>query len=90
MKSMKQVSLCPSRFCPARDPAQSLVSARQAELVSEMALEGAIRCSGCGCVWVKDQMDRPHILGTLRNAGGGSYKWISAYKPSEQMESPGA
>jgi hypothetical protein len=79
MKSFKQASLCPSRFCSAQDPAQSLVSRRQAELVDEAALEGAILCSGCGCVWVRDQMTRPHVLGTLRQAGR-SYRWISAYR----------
>ena len=86
MRSAKQVSLCPSHFCAAYDPAQSLVSKRQAELVEEVALEGAILCGGCGCVWVKDQMERPHILGTLRGEGR-TYRWISVYKPPEQMRS---
>ena len=79
MISQKQVSLCPSHFCEARDPAQTLVSGRQAELVEEAALEGAILCSACGCVWVRDGSARQHILGTLRRAGR-NYRWISAYK----------
>ena len=87
MRSAKPTSLCPSHFCSAYDPAQSLVSKRQAELVEEEALEGAILCAGCGCVWVKDQMARPHILGTLRREGRASYKWISAYKPPQHVKS---
>lgn len=80
MSSVKQASLCPSHFCSAYDPAQSLVSKRQAELAGEEALEGAIMCGACGCVWVKDQMERPHILGALRR-DGRAYRWISVYKP---------
>lgn len=76
---IKKSSLCPSHFCPASNPVQSLVSERDAELVGEAALEGAIRCSSCGCVWVKDQSARPRVLGTLRSEGR-AYRWISAYK----------
>ena len=89
MRSVKQASLCPSYFCAAHDPAQALVSKRQAELAGESALEGAILCAGCGCVWVKDPMERPHILGTLRREGR-AYKWISAYKAPEAMVSRSA
>ena len=89
MRSVKQASLCPSYFCSAYDPAQALVSKRQAELAGESALERAILCSGCGCGWVKDQMERPHILGTLRREGR-AYKWISAYKAPEPMHSRSA
>jgi hypothetical protein len=86
MSPFKQASLCPSQFCAAYDPAQALVSKRQAELVEEGAIEAAIRCSGCGCVWVKDQMGRPHVLGTLRKEGR-AYKWLSAYRPPGQTAS---
>lgn len=83
MRSLKETSLCPSRYCQAHDPAQSLVSKRQAALVDEPALEGAILCSKCGCVWVRDQMDRRRILGTLR-LDGRTYKWISDYQQAAQ------
>lgn len=72
-------SLCPSRFCKGGDPVQGLVSRRQAEAAAELALEGAIRCSGCGCVWVKDDGGGAHILGTLREVGR-RYEWRSPYK----------
>jgi hypothetical protein len=89
MTPFKQASLCPSHFCGTHDPAQALVSRRQAELVEEGAIEGAIRCSGCGCVWIKDQRGRPHILGTLRREGR-AYRWLSAYKPPGQARSGAA
>ena len=72
-------SLCPSRFCSAHNPVQSLVSKQQAEAVSESALEGAIICRGCGCVYVRDPRNNTHILGTLRLAGR-TYTWKTDYK----------
>ncbi|HET7604659.1 MAG TPA: hypothetical protein VFK28_01145 [Sphingomicrobium sp.] len=55
------------------------MSEKQAALVKEAALEGAILCGGCGCVWVRDQLARKRILGTLRSEGR-RYKWISVYQ----------
>jgi len=72
-------SLCPSRFCSAHDPVQELVTRRQAELVDEAALEGVIRCSSCGCVWVRAVAGTPRILGNLHRIGRG-YEWRSPYK----------
>ena len=74
-----RTSLCPSRFCNGVNPAQSLVSKRQAELAGEPAIENAIRCSACGCVWVRDQRPKSHVLGTLK-LEGSSCRWITAYK----------
>lgn len=73
------VSLCPSRFCSARNPMQELVTKSQASAVEEDALEGAIICSDCGCVYIRDPKGRDRVLGTLRKAGA-SYKWISDYR----------
>jgi hypothetical protein len=56
-----------------------LVTGKQAELAGEAAIEGAILCSACGCVWVRDPADRPHLLGTLRRAGR-NYTWSPACK----------
>jgi hypothetical protein len=81
MSSRNQASLCPSLFCSAPNPVQSLVSEKQAALVKEAALEGAILCGACGCVWVCDQIARKRILGTLRSEGRG-YRWISVYQRS--------
>lgn len=72
-------SLCLSRFCKGGDPVQGLVGRRQAEAAEELALEGAIRCCGCGCVWVKGNGGGAHILGTLREVGR-HYEWRSPYK----------
>jgi len=71
--------MCPSRYCNAHDPVQRLVTKRQADQVNEPALDGAILCAACGCVWVRDEASRPHILGTLRWTGA-AYKWNSPYK----------
>ena len=79
MRSNARKSLCPSRLCFAHDPVQTLVSAGQANHVNETALEGAILCSGCGCVWVRDDAGGSHVLGTLRRSGQ-AYEWISPYK----------
>ena len=76
-------SLCPSRFCSAHDPVQELVTSRQAELADEKELEGAIRCSSCGCVWLRGPSAVPRILGNLRRIGRG-YEWRSAYKRAAQ------
>jgi hypothetical protein len=73
------MTLCPYRFCNGHDPAQNLVSEQQAELVNEPALAGAIICSSCGTVWVRDPRNQRHILGTLRRTGR-SYEWKTAYK----------
>jgi hypothetical protein len=59
--------------------AQELVNKRQAEAVEESALEGAIRCSGCGCVWVRGPNGHGRVLGTLRHVGR-NYEWRSRYK----------
>ncbi|HEU4697513.1 MAG TPA: hypothetical protein VFR92_11200 [Sphingomicrobium sp.] len=72
-------SLCPSRFCSAHNPVQELVTRRQAELVDETALEGTVRCSSCGCVWVSGPAGAPRILGNLHRIGRG-YEWRSPYK----------
>ncbi len=72
-------SLCPSRFCNGHDPVQNLVSKRQAEAVDEPALEDAIICSSCGCVYVRDGRGIEHVLGTLRPAGS-AYLWKTNYK----------
>ena len=72
-------SMCPSLFCNAPNPVQALVSKRQAEAVDEKALEGAIICSGCGCVYVRDPRNKEHVIGTLRQTGS-SYTWKTAYK----------
>ena len=72
-------SLCPSRFCSTDNPAQELVNKRQAAAVEESALEGAIRCSGCGCVWVRGPNGHGRVLGTLRKVGR-NYEWRSPYK----------
>lgn len=79
MRSNARKSLCPSRFCFARDSAQTLVSPAQADQVNEAALEGTILCSGCGCVWVRDDAGGSHVLGTLRKPGH-RYEWLSSYK----------
>ena len=78
MRSEMRTSLCPSRFCSAHDPVQGLVSKSQSELVNEPALEGAILCAACGCVWVRDPAGKAHILGTLRREGRG-YQWRTPY-----------
>lgn len=82
MRSNARNSLCPSRFCFAHDPVQTLVSKVQADQVNEPALGGAILCSACGCVWVRDDIGGAHVLGTLRKSGL-THEWISAYKPPQ-------
>jgi hypothetical protein len=82
---LSSTSLCPSRFCTAQNPAQELVNLRQAEAVNEPALEGAIRCSGCGCVWVRQPNGNGHVLGTLRKLGR-HYDWKSPYKRPQQPQ----
>ena len=72
-------TLCPSRFCSAHNPVQSLVKEAEAAKVNEPALAGAIICTGCGCVWVRDDKGKGHVLGTLRRAGR-NYEWKSPYK----------
>ena len=79
MHSNIRKSLCPSRFCSADDPAQTLVSQQQADAANEAAIAGAIICSACGCVWVKGPQDRAHALGTLRRYGR-TYEWKTLYK----------
>jgi hypothetical protein len=79
MLSTARKSLCPSRICREDNPAQVLVSKRQAEAVDEPSLDGAILCSGCGCVWVRDARGIAHVLGTLRRSGA-NYRWDSRYK----------
>jgi hypothetical protein len=75
-------SLCPSRFCNGANPVQGLVSVAQAERAGEPAIANAARCSGCGCVWVKDPRGTSHVLGTLR-IDGSQCRWITAYtKPA--------
>jgi uncharacterized Zn finger protein len=71
-------SLCPSRFCSAYNPVQELVRENQAQLVKEPALSGAIRCTSCGCVWVRDERGTGHPIGTLRETGA-RYEWKSLY-----------
>jgi hypothetical protein len=62
---------------------QSLVSKKQADGVDEPALEGAIICNNCGCVYVLDPRRQAHILGTLRMAGR-QYVWKTNFKiPTE-------
>ena len=82
MHSNARSSLCPSRSCFAHDPVQTLVSQVQADQVDEPALGGAILCSSCGCVWVRDGAGGAHVLGTLRKSGL-THAWISAYKPPQ-------
>lgn len=79
MRSSARQSLCPSRFCAAANPVQALISKQRAEAVHEPAIEGAVHCSACGCVWVRDLRGRRHVLGALRPIGT-QYRWISAYK----------
>ena len=79
MRSNIRKSLCPSRFCSAANPSQNLVSKVQAEAVDEPALAGAITCSECGCVWVKDKRGVSHELGTLRRVGT-RYQWKTSYR----------
>jgi hypothetical protein len=78
-------SLCPSRFCNGANPAQGLVTVEQAERAGEPAIANAVRCSSCGCVWVKDPRGIGHILGTLR-IDGRSCRWITAYKKPGSQE----
>ena len=78
MHSNARKSLCPSRFCPAANPMQALVSEAEAEEVKEEAIVGAIRCSSCGCVWVRDPRGVDHVLGMLRRKGT-RYEWRSDY-----------
>ncbi len=85
MRSNARNSLCPSRICFAHDPVQTLVSQAQSDQVNEAALKGAILCSGCGCVWVRDGGGGAHVLGTLRKSGS-SYEWISAYNRPETAD----
>lgn len=66
-------------FCTSPDPVQALVSERQAVAVKEAALAGAILCTNCGCVYVRDPRGNAHTLGTLRQAGS-VYSWKSNYK----------
>lgn len=61
------------------NPVQALVSATEAERAGEPAIANAVRCSGCGCVWVKDSRGIAHVLGTLR-IDRSHCRWISAYK----------
>jgi hypothetical protein len=82
-------SLCPSRFCVAHNPAQVLVSMADAERAGEPAIDGAIWCVGCGCVWVRDQRNMSHILGTLRKQGS-FYSWRSAYHRAEPVKKAAA
>lgn len=79
MFAAARTSLCPSRFCNGTNPAQALVSTAQAERSGEPAIAGAVRCSNCGCVWIKDPRGIAHILGTLR-IDGSRIRWITAYK----------
>jgi hypothetical protein len=72
-------SLCPSRICSARDPVQTLVDRKQAELVEEPSIAGAILCSGCGCVWVRSEYGGARVLGNLRRSAKG-YVWQSPYR----------
>lgn len=81
MRFEARSSLCPSRFCCAHNPVQALVSRFLADQVKERALEGAIHCSSCGCVWVRDDLGKAHVLGTLRKTGQ-LYEWKSLYKPA--------
>lgn len=71
-------SMCPSRYCSASNPVQELVSANQAQLAKEPAIDGAIRCRACGCVWVRDERGIGHALGTLRESGT-RYEWKSLF-----------
>lgn len=70
--------MCPSRYCSASNPVQELVSANQAQLAKEPAIDGAIRCRACGCVWVRDERGVGHALGTLRETGT-RYEWKSLF-----------
>lgn len=74
-----RTTLCPSRFCNGVNPVQGLVSKRQAELAGEPAIENAVRCSACGCIWVRDPRGISHVLGTLR-IEGSRCRWTTAYK----------
>jgi len=80
MQSEQRKSLCPSRYCNGHNPAQTLVTERQAALANEQAIAGAILCSDCGCVWVRGAKGKAHALGRLRRARS-TYNWVSAYEP---------
>lgn len=79
MIAVAKRSLCRSRFCNGADPVQALVGKQQAEFAGEAAIENAIRCSACGCVWVRDTRGISHVLGTLR-IEGSRCRWTTAYK----------
>ena len=79
MLTTGRTSLCPSRFCNGVDPVQALVSKKDAERAGEAAIENAIRCSACGCVWVRDPRGIAHALGTLR-IEGSTCRWNTSYK----------
>jgi hypothetical protein len=57
---------------------QTLVSNTQATQAEEPAIEGAILCSACGCVWVRNHLGQGRILGTLVRSGRRC-SWRSAY-----------
>lgn len=79
MHTTARTTLCPSRFCNGINPVQGLVSKRHAELAGEPAIENAIRCLACGCVWVRDPRGVSHALGTLR-IEGSRCRWTTVYK----------
>jgi hypothetical protein len=82
-------SLCPSRFCGASNPMQTLVAKIDAERTGEPALENATWCSSCGCVWVRDPRGLSRPLGILRKQGT-TYRWTSAWhSPSPRDKKAG-
>lgn len=79
MRSNKTKSMCPSRYCAGSNPAQELVNQGLALLANDPAIEGAIRCSACGCVWTRNGTEGAQILGTLRK-NGREHRWTPARK----------
>jgi hypothetical protein len=79
----RRISLCPSRFCSAPNPVQSLVSKPRAEKLKEPALDGCVICGSCGCVYTRDLAGRPKVLGRVIDPGSPWEAWKTAYPPPQ-------
>jgi hypothetical protein len=75
----RRISLCPSRFCSAHNPVQSLLSKPRAEKLKEPALDGCVICGSCGCVYIRDLAGRPKVLGRVIDHGSPWEAWKSDY-----------
>ena len=79
MLGERRISLCPSRFCSAPNPVQSLVSKPRAEKLKEPALDGCVICGSCGCVYTRDVAGRGKVLGRVIDHGSPWEAWKSDY-----------